>query len=215
MTALLLLLVDLEEVIPEVVLLLVLVVDMVVEHFSVIIVRSLDTLLIVVGVFMVIRQPEKAFLILVRKLPLLSSSPNVSSPSVVNPPLISQEHYNKSMSLLSQVNEDPPDSCAFLAGKSFCFLVNGLSSSWILDSGATNHITPYFSYLLNIVAQLLDIYTYFLLYSRPFDEEPQLIGKEIKGLYVIDMNLCMQDVNCHALSSFSKPISSFTKSLEL
>ncbi|KAL8151013.1 hypothetical protein V2J09_020821 [Rumex salicifolius] len=32
---------------------------------------------------------------------------------------------------------------------SFCFLSNGLDSNWILDSGATDHITPHLSFLDN------------------------------------------------------------------
>ena len=61
---------------------------------------------------------------------------------------LTSEQYTQLISLLSKQNmEITPHTdnsqAAFLAGKTFCFLSAQPSLHWIVDSGATDHITPH------------------------------------------------------------------------
>jgi len=61
------------------------------------------------------------------------------------------------MSLLSQhsatqdrANGDNVGAAGFLAGKRFCFFTTFDNRTWIINSGASNHITPDLSLLDNV-----------------------------------------------------------------
>ncbi|KAJ8431076.1 hypothetical protein Cgig2_033684 [Carnegiea gigantea] len=63
---------------------------------------------------------------------------------------LTSEQYEQLIALLSKQNmEVTPNlennQSAFLAGKSFCLLTSQPEMRWIIDSGATDHITPHLS----------------------------------------------------------------------
>ena len=68
-------------------------------------------------------------------------------------PTFTPDQYNKLLAMLNkhelETSVQPPgDSAgtAMLAGKVFCFLASNSGSKWIIDSGATDHITPNLQY---------------------------------------------------------------------
>jgi len=68
-------------------------------------------------------------------------------------PTFTHDQYNKLLAMLSKHEletsvQSPGESAgtAMLAGKVFCFSVSNPSSKWIIDSGATDHITPDLKY---------------------------------------------------------------------
>ena len=61
---------------------------------------------------------------------------------------LTTEHYNQLLCFVNKQNMEITHSedntqAGFLAGKSFCFLTANLGLRWIIDSGATDHITPH------------------------------------------------------------------------
>ena len=64
--------------------------------------------------------------------------------------MINQDQYNHLLELInkqtlnsSNLNGGDNTSSAMLAGKTLCFMSSTMQPLWILDSGATDHITPY------------------------------------------------------------------------
>ena len=61
---------------------------------------------------------------------------------------LTSEQYEQLMTLLSKQNvviapHTEEHHSAYLAGKSFCLFTAKPGISWIIDSGATDHITPH------------------------------------------------------------------------
>jgi len=62
-------------------------------------------------------------------------------------PTLNTEQYQQLMALLSKSQSEDNNSgssigTGFLAGKCFCFLTSFANRDWIIDSGASDHITP-------------------------------------------------------------------------
>lgn len=85
----------------------------------------------------------------------LSTSVLSSGPGVTSGPQSSHNQYDQLISLLRKVNVDaqpssnteaPTSSAAHLAGKTFCFYSSKHQLSWIIDSGATDHMTSHLSF---------------------------------------------------------------------
>jgi len=71
-------------------------------------------------------------------------------------PTLNAEQYQQLLTLLSKQQEGPVESfngTGFMAGKPFCFSTSFKDTKWIIDSGASDHITPHF-HLLTSVSQL-------------------------------------------------------------
>ncbi|XP_071699281.1 uncharacterized protein [Rutidosis leptorrhynchoides] len=66
-----------------------------------------------------------------------------------DPSTFTKEQMNQFAAMLAQHNLNPQNgsssdlSTAFMAGKRFCFLSTDLNNPWIIDSGATDHMTPH------------------------------------------------------------------------
>ena len=69
-------------------------------------------------------------------------------------PTLNSEQYQQLMTLLNkqQTENDAGSSVGtgFMAGKSFCFLTSFANRDWIIDSGASDHITPNLEMLTSI-----------------------------------------------------------------
>ena len=71
-------------------------------------------------------------------------------------PTVNAEQYQQLLSLLSKQQEGAYDSfngTGFMAGKPFCFLTSFKNEDWIIDNGASGHITSHL-HLLTSVKQL-------------------------------------------------------------
>ncbi|KMT15193.1 hypothetical protein BVRB_3g063040 [Beta vulgaris subsp. vulgaris] len=71
-------------------------------------------------------------------------------------PMISQGQYNQLMEMINKQNmnggtntSQDTNPAAMLAGKVLCSMTSIMQPMWILDSGATDHITPHLSSFLN------------------------------------------------------------------
>ena len=67
-------------------------------------------------------------------------------------PTLNTEQYQQLMSLLNKQQTEGPSSgpsvgSGFLAGEHFCFHTSFAKEDWIIDSGASDHITPDLSLL--------------------------------------------------------------------
>ena len=83
------------------------------------------------------------------------SSDKQSAPAVALPTL-NVDQYQQLLSLLSKHQEGAHDffnGTGFMADKPFCFLTSFKNEDWIIDSGASDHITPHL-HLLTSVKQL-------------------------------------------------------------
>lgn len=72
-------------------------------------------------------------------------------------PSLTNAQYNQLMLLLNQqnVNQDRSNSedmnaASFLVGRRFCFFTSLDNSTWVIDSGASDHITPNLSLLQDV-----------------------------------------------------------------
>jgi len=102
------------------------------------------------------------------------------------------EQYKQLITLLSKQNMEAtpnlenPQSAAYLAGKSFCLLTTQPKMKWIVDSGATNHITPHISLFKSYVPILK---TWFI--TMPNGR--QVLVKNI-GTLILNNSITLQDV---------------------
>jgi len=74
----------------------------------------------------------------------------------VSLPTLSAEQYQQLLTLLSKQQAEGHNSTngvGFMAGKTFCFLTSFKNGDWIIDSGASDHITPHLS-LMSSIQQL-------------------------------------------------------------
>ncbi|XP_075081186.1 uncharacterized protein LOC142166285 [Nicotiana tabacum] len=137
----------------------------------------------------------------------------------------SKEQYNHLMTLLQQIHISPnyaPASAAadsggyahftgvsYLPVEKMHSLAHSLSASfnsvrklWILDSGATNHMTPYENFLHNIQ----HLTSPFLItlpngYKGPSLKRPLEIGKEAHGLYFLLLDMPLLSVHDFSVDS--------------
>jgi len=85
-----------------------------------------------------------------------SSSSDTQHVPAVSLPTLDAEQYQRLLALLSKQKEEGHtvfNGTGFMAGKPFCFLTSFKSGDWIIDSGASDHITPHLP-LLSSVHQL-------------------------------------------------------------
>ena len=81
---------------------------------------------------------------------------STQSPSIT--PTLTLEQYCQLMQLLSKHSLDGENmtrsgdmvAAGFLAGKRFCMVASVANKAWIIDSGASDHITPDLSLLHNV-----------------------------------------------------------------
>ena len=85
-----------------------------------------------------------------------SNSPDNQHAPGVSLPTLNVEQYQHLLTLLNKHPEEGHNSLngtGFTAGKPFSFLTSFKSGDWIIDSGASDHITPHL-HLLSSIQQL-------------------------------------------------------------
>ena len=85
--------------------------------------------------------------------------------SMTTVPALTSEQYNQLMQVLSKYNteqgqgsNDAATAAGFLAGKTYCFLSTADHHTWIIDSGASDHITSDLSLLNDVKPMHQDCY---------------------------------------------------------
>jgi len=87
-----------------------------------------------------------------------SASDMVSSQTSSVAPSFTAEQYSQLLQLLSKYSSNTANvnstggfsAAGFLVGKRYCMFTSFSSSTWVINSGASDHITPDFSLLHNV-----------------------------------------------------------------
>lgn len=103
-------------------------------------------------------------------------------------PVLTKEQYSKLIALLSknEISESVPDKASMMAGMNFSLAAHISSHRWVIDTGATHHITPHLSLFEN----------YNELTKPEYITMPDRSKREIKhvGRVLLHDNLVIEDV---------------------
>jgi len=76
----------------------------------------------------------------------LPGTASSDSAPVVSLPTLNADQFQQLLSLLDKQqgeNHNSTSGTGFMVGKTFCFLTSIKNNDWIIDSGASDHITPH------------------------------------------------------------------------